>query len=158
MDDVILLNPTEEEDITQTREKMEARRERVKNAKKAKKNCNVTCTVTSAASEDAVTGIPEKLHTLPQAGSSKLAAGLKRKEDTSGPQPPQVGTSIKKSKIISAESSKSLSNGKVLKVTTPYSVSKDPNASETFKSLFTTHSTAAKQEKAHWVTYNPFYN
>lgn len=39
-----------------------------------------------------------------------------------------------------------------------YSVSKDPNATEVFKSLFTSHQTEKKQDRAHWITYNPFYN
>ncbi|XP_063990650.1 replication termination factor 2 [Diachasmimorpha longicaudata] len=39
-----------------------------------------------------------------------------------------------------------------------YSVAKDPTASEVLKSIFTTHKTASEQTRAHWVTYNPFYN
>ncbi|KAL0128344.1 hypothetical protein PUN28_003554 [Cardiocondyla obscurior] len=39
-----------------------------------------------------------------------------------------------------------------------YSVAKDPKATEVFKSIFTTHKSATEQDKAHWVTYNPFYN
>lgn len=39
-----------------------------------------------------------------------------------------------------------------------YSVAKDPKATEVFKSLFTSHKSASEQTKAHWVTYNPFYN
>lgn len=39
-----------------------------------------------------------------------------------------------------------------------YSVAKDPKASEVFKSIFTTHKSASDQDRAHWVTYNPFYN
>ncbi|KAJ8674080.1 hypothetical protein QAD02_005342 [Eretmocerus hayati] len=39
-----------------------------------------------------------------------------------------------------------------------YSVAQDPRASEVLKSIFTTHKTAAEQTRAHWVTYNPFYN
>lgn len=39
-----------------------------------------------------------------------------------------------------------------------YSVAKDPNASEVLKSIFTSHKSAAEQTRAHWVTYNPFYN
>jgi hypothetical protein len=39
-----------------------------------------------------------------------------------------------------------------------YSVAHDPNASEVLKSIFTTHKTASEQTRAHWVTYNPFYN
>jgi len=39
-----------------------------------------------------------------------------------------------------------------------YSIAKDPKTSEVFKSIFTTHKSAAQQDRAHWVTYNPFYN
>lgn len=39
-----------------------------------------------------------------------------------------------------------------------YSVAKDPHTSEVYKSLFTSHSTDKDQKRAHWVTYNPFYN
>lgn len=44
------------------------------------------------------------------------------------------------------------------KVKENYSVAKDPKASEVFKSIFTTHKSAADQDRAHWITYNPFYN
>ncbi|KAK2576462.1 hypothetical protein KPH14_005793 [Odynerus spinipes] len=39
-----------------------------------------------------------------------------------------------------------------------YSVAKDPKASEVFKSIFTSHKSAKDQDRAHWITYNPFYN
>lgn len=39
-----------------------------------------------------------------------------------------------------------------------YSVAKDPNATDVYKSLFTTHESEKDQQRAHWVTYNPFYN
>ncbi|XP_014212510.1 protein RTF2 homolog [Copidosoma floridanum] len=39
-----------------------------------------------------------------------------------------------------------------------YSVAQDPKASEVLKSIFTTHKSASEQTRAHWVTYNPFYN
>lgn len=38
-----------------------------------------------------------------------------------------------------------------------YSIAKDPTASETFKSLFTSHPNAKKQDNAHWITHNPCY-
>ncbi|KAI2806300.1 Protein RTF2 [Blomia tropicalis] len=44
------------------------------------------------------------------------------------------------------------------KASKKYSVSKDPNASETYKSLFTSHESAKNRPKAHWVTFNPCYN
>lgn len=39
-----------------------------------------------------------------------------------------------------------------------YSVAKDPKASLVYKSLFTSHESEKDQKRAHWVTYNPFYN
>jgi hypothetical protein len=39
-----------------------------------------------------------------------------------------------------------------------YSVAKDPGATEVYKSLFTSHDDEKSQDRAHWVTYNPFYN
>jgi len=37
------------------------------------------------------------------------------------------------------------------------SVQNDPNTSEVYKSLFTSHEKAKNQTKAHWVTFNPQY-
>lgn len=39
----------------------------------------------------------------------------------------------------------------------PKSIQKDPNASEAYKSLFSSHESAKRQAKAHWVTHNPLY-
>lgn len=47
---------------------------------------------------------------------------------------------------------------RVKKAKAEYSVAKDPNASDVYKSLFTTHKSEKEQNRAHWVTYNPFYN
>ncbi|XP_050456788.1 replication termination factor 2 [Cataglyphis hispanica] len=44
------------------------------------------------------------------------------------------------------------------KAKSDYSIAKDPKTSEVFKSIFTTHKSAADQDRAHWITYNPFYN
>lgn len=38
------------------------------------------------------------------------------------------------------------------------SVAKDPHKSDVYKSLFTSHASEQQQKRAHWVTYNPFYN
>lgn len=37
------------------------------------------------------------------------------------------------------------------------SIADDPNASEAYKSLFTSHETAKNKPKSNWVTYNPLY-
>ncbi|CAG9580986.1 unnamed protein product [Danaus chrysippus] len=39
-----------------------------------------------------------------------------------------------------------------------YSIAKDPQSSEVYKSIFTSHKSEKDQQRAHWVTYNPFYN
>ncbi|XP_066593291.1 replication termination factor 2 [Prorops nasuta] len=39
-----------------------------------------------------------------------------------------------------------------------YKIAQDPKASEVYKSIFTTHKSAVEKDKAHWITYNPFYN
>ncbi|CAH2049919.1 unnamed protein product, partial [Iphiclides podalirius] len=39
-----------------------------------------------------------------------------------------------------------------------YSIAKDPQSSEVYKSIFTSHQNDKNQQRAHWVTYNPFYN
>ncbi|KAI4469129.1 protein c20orf43 [Holotrichia oblita] len=44
------------------------------------------------------------------------------------------------------------------KIKSEYSVAKDPSVSDVYKSLFTTHKSEKEQNRAHWVTYNPFYN
>ncbi|KAF7275384.1 hypothetical protein GWI33_011803 [Rhynchophorus ferrugineus] len=75
------------------------------------------------------------------------------------------------SKKFKAESSSSLSkignviaSGKVTKpdemkkMTSEYSIAKDKKASDVYKSLFTSHKSEKEQNRAHWVTYNPFYN
>lgn len=72
----------------------------------------------------------------------------------------------KEQKVTSTEpSSSKTSNAKTSstslisdKLSKDYSISKDANASETYKSLFTTHESAKNRPKAHWVTFNPCYN
>lgn len=39
-----------------------------------------------------------------------------------------------------------------------FSVAEDKSKSEVYKSLFTSHKSEQDQSRAHWVTYNPFYN
>ncbi|KAI9560702.1 hypothetical protein GHT06_011652 [Daphnia sinensis] len=51
-----------------------------------------------------------------------------------------------------------LEDPSMAKTKASYSVAKDPEASDVYKSLFTTHAKAVNQTKGHWVTYNPFYN
>lgn len=57
-----------------------------------------------------------------------------------------------------AEGNLSMKTEDFKKTKSEYSVAKDPSASTVYKSLFTSSSKAQNQMKAHWITYNPFYN
>ncbi len=69
-------------------------------------------------------------------------------------QMPSTSKSTASNSNVKASSLSVLQN----KAAKDYSVSKDPTASEAYKSLFTTHESAKNKEKAHWVTFNPCYN
>lgn len=148
LSDIVSLNPVEESEIEALRAKMEVRRAKAKEGKKSKKAAKVPETFTS--SESTAT-------TAETNGSSSGSRKEKRKingelNGISGPSTAANG--MKKSKIGQVEEkSKSLS-----KISGNYSVASDPRASQTYKSLFTTSDKAKEQGKAHWVTYNPFYN
>lgn len=67
-------------------------------------------------------------------------------------------SSDSKTKIIKSSTVKS-STALLLpeKAKDSYSIADNPNVSETFKSLFTTHKSAKNQTKNNWVTFNPGY-
>lgn len=74
-----------------------------------------------------------------------------------------IGKKIKKEKqdnvpINKIKANKDVQDPAYKKSKEDYSVAQDPKASEVLKSIFTTHKSAAEQTRAHWVTYNPFYN
>lgn len=128
-EDVIILNGTDEE-VDALRVRMEARQARIKAEKKSKKNGKAESTVTIDV-EEKPNGTASTSKTDPKPSTSKL----KRPNDMKKIEDPM----FKKTKLN-------------------YSVAKDPKATEVFKSLFTSHKSAEKQTKAHWITYNPFYN
>jgi len=65
-----------------------------------------------------------------------------------------------------AGSSSSTSNANCRKLEDPiykkaklsHSIAKDQTATNVYKSLFTSHDDDKNQTRAHWITYNPFYN
>lgn len=127
------------------RTRMEARVARLKAEKKAKadkkaksKEATTTATVTSSSEKDAVEAGPSKPVTGGKPGSASLKPIIPNKRalisDKIGDDP-----TFKKSKQ-------------------DYSVAKDPKATAVYKSLFTSHDSEKDQKRAHWVTYNPFYN
>ncbi|XP_058819678.1 replication termination factor 2 [Topomyia yanbarensis] len=143
--DVIILNGTDE-DVDLMRTRMDARVARLKAEKKskaekkAKSKLEIPVAAVSASenTKDDVEAGPSKATTsgIPGCTSKKPTVLNKRAliSDKIGD-----GPLFKKSKL-------------------DYSVAKDPNATAVYKSLFTTHESEQDQKRAHWVTYNPFYN
>lgn len=131
-DDLILLNGNDEE-VEDLRKRMVERRGKAKDEKKRKRG---------KASSDEEKGRKEQRTTVdtqvPSTSKSSTANG----------------SSTSTSSNVKASSLSVLQN----KAAKDYSVSKDPNASEAYKSLFTTHESAKNKVKAHWVTFNPCYN
>lgn len=133
-DDIVVLNGTDDEVAVLTAQ-MEIRRARAKIDKKLKKRaCEATDDVGKKAKTDAAEAAKKV--------SSKMANGGPSTSGTAAKKP-DVGTATK---MILPE-----------KARQGYSIAKDPKTSEAFKSLFTTHSTAVNQPKAHWITHNPLF-
>lgn len=177
--DIVILNGNEEE-IALMEVKMEARNARRKAGKKdksAKKAAAATVTSTDIQ-RMSITGCPKDVQIKKELEDTNGVASTSAK--------PIVSTKIIKTELIKKEgsSSKGLGSGgvsvkeaqmralkrtaasealmdpeiKKLKDLSATSVSTDPKSSDVYKSLFTTHKSAHEQERAHWVTYNPFYN
>ncbi|EDW12705.1 replication termination factor 2 [Drosophila mojavensis] len=142
VEDVIVLNGNDE-DLELMKVKSEMREAKRKSAKKDKKNSKKTETEASvkaeAKDEPASTskGVEKPTTTSSSSTSHKLkiVANPKRLGAVNAMQDPEL---------------------KRLK--TDFSVAKDPKATDVYKSLFTSHKTDKEQERAHWITYNPFYN
>ncbi|CAH0387218.1 unnamed protein product [Bemisia tabaci] len=135
-DDVVILNASDE-DLTRMSDRLETRQARLKAEKKDKK------LKLKEGMGDASTS---------QNGKKPVAT-------TSHPNDPKDAKSDQaKVGEKRATSIKELVDPAFKKAKSEYSVSKDPNATDVYKSLFTTSSKAQNQTKAHWITYNPFYN
>lgn len=138
-DDIIVLNGTKE-DVEVLRKRMEERRLRAKLEKKTKKPKAAESVSKAAVSED-----------LP--GPSNIKSG-KAKEP---------GPEAREKKAPSAPRSAAANGAASGKVGKPPSAAPkrsiaDSEESETYKSLFTTHSSAkrSKEESAHWVTHTSY--
>ncbi|CAD7078832.1 unnamed protein product [Hermetia illucens] len=133
--DVVILNGTDEE-VDLMRVKMEARVARRKAAKKEKSS-------TKNKSDSA------------EPSTSKATIDDTIKVDTNTTA---LGKPAKSKVVLPAKRVGTLEDPAIKKLKTEYSVAKDPKATDVYKSLFTTHKSEQEQSRAHWVTYNPFYN
>ncbi|KAM6147720.1 replication termination factor 2 isoform 2-T2 [Erethizon dorsatum] len=136
-DDIITLNGTKE-DVEVLRRRMDERRLRAKQEKKTKKPKAAESVSKADTSED-----------LP--GPSKIKSG---KAEDPGPETREKkSTSAPRSAVSGASSKAAKPPGGPLKRSIA-----DSEESETYKSLFTTHSSAkrSKEESAHWVTHTSY--
>jgi len=138
-EDIVTVNP-EEEELDYMNSKMIARRARVKALKKAAKDAkrkadgDFKVPVLAGASSTTVP-VPEDKEGLSAAKKPKpeeLSAFKDQKKKTNDP------TKVKSSKAKSVQD--------------------DPNASEVYKKLFSSHKTALNQKQGNWVTFDPRYN
>lgn len=156
--DVIVLNASDE-DLELMKVKMEMREAKKKANKKEKKD--------KKSKEDKQQNgvkeeepINEKSETC-TASTSKSSAVVSNEHNTAIKTAPL--TSTLKPKIVAnpkrlGATTGALEDPEMKRLKTDYSVAKDPKASDVYKSLFTSHKSEKEQTRAHWVTYNPFYN
>lgn len=162
--DVIILNGNAE-DVALMETRMASRVARLmaeKKDKKSKIKKEVIETVTSETTEKPGTSSISAAKT-----SIKTSVGIKIEPNTSSSAATSSRTLSKTSIIanpMNQQNKRALISDKIShdpefkKSKKDYEVSKDPKATEIYKSLFTSHESETNQERAHWVTYNPFYN
>ncbi|XP_011195024.2 replication termination factor 2 [Zeugodacus cucurbitae] len=155
VEDVVVLNGSEE-DMELMQAKMEIRYVKRKAGKKDKKDQKVSDTKKSEKFS--------KSDGEERKQNSKIAEKLEKreKEDDNTPSTSKSSTiaSSKQNAHLkrSVAAEDALEDPELKRLKNNYSVAKDPKASDVYKSLFTTHKSEKEQSRAHWVTYNPFYN
>jgi len=152
-EDVVILNPEgDDADLMATR--LEARQARTKLEKKLKKAVKLEPVEETNGKEET----NEKEETL--ASNPSVAAV---KTEPTDKKVPAVNGKLASKLAKAGTSQKRPTDTKIedpdfKKAKGSYSVAKDPDASDVYKSLFTSHQKAQTQTRAHWITYNPFYN
>ncbi|CAK1601619.1 unnamed protein product [Parnassius mnemosyne] len=164
--DIVVLNGTDE-DIELLKEKMTIRianrkSKKIKTEKLEKGTAVKTETVTSENS----TEMPSTSGTEIKEEKDKQEAGsspaVKKEMDTIPLSLPKFNPN-KQTRGHFGSSKRAHPTGLVedpsyKKTKKEYSIAKDPQSSEVYKSIFTSHKSDKDQQRAHWVTYNPFYN
>lgn len=135
-EDIVILNGTTEEDINLMKARMEIRQAKNKKNKDKKKVKIEPVTPNKRLGINSEETVPKKMKIEPVACS---AASLSK-----------IGNVISAGKVTKPE--------EVRKMTSEYSIAQDNKATDVYKSLFTSHKSEKEQNRAHWITYNPFYN
>ncbi|CAH0405604.1 unnamed protein product [Chilo suppressalis] len=168
--DVVVLNGTDE-DLEKLREKMTIRVATRKSGKKSKVNKSEKAEIeisnteapSTSASEPSTSGIKTekdiKQEAEPEAGPSQAT---KHEIDTIPLSLPKYNPNKQTRGHFGsskrAHPTQLIEDPSYKKTKKDYSIAKDPQSSEVYKSLFTSHKNDKDQQRAHWVTYNPFYN
>ncbi|XP_077296312.1 replication termination factor 2 [Arctopsyche grandis] len=143
--DVVVINGAEDE-IPLMQTNMEIRQTKLKEKKKNKSKAEPK---------------PVEVPVNEEASSSTSNFAVPKINDTKTVKP-TTGKDSESSKIVKSgkrpANSKDMQDPVYKKTKDDYSVAKDPKATDVFKSLFTTHRSEKDQKRAHWITYNPFYN
>ncbi|XP_050084653.1 replication termination factor 2 [Anopheles aquasalis] len=149
-DDIIILNGSEEE-VGQMHSKLQARdarlklEKKIKSEKRMKSASTSTFTLAGSSTSRATSSSSDNTHANLTTNNEEICKTV------------AIGrpTTLNKRALISDK----IGEDPVYKKSKDdYSVAKDPKASKVYKSLFTSHESEKDQKRAHWVTYNPFYN
>lgn len=168
-EDIIILNGSEEE-VDGLRVRLEARQARAKAEKKAKSDAKKKLKAEAAevldsevpsepaASQSSIAGASVPKGNL-SSGTAKLSSNTKLiPSAAAGSSKMTIGTNSKPLPGEKRSATDKFNDPAFKKSRESYKVAADPKASEVFKSLFTSHKSHESQTRAHWVTYNPFYN
>ena len=157
VEDVIVLNGNEE-DVELAEAKMEMRAAKRKAGKKDKKEKKQKSpeklAVVKQENENELTNMEDNQPTT----SKAAAVTTQTKTATSNGMTKKSAKIVANPKRLGAANDDAMQDPELKRLKTDYCVSKDPKATDVYKSLFTSHKSEKDQERAHWVTYNPFYN
>ncbi|XP_039952116.1 replication termination factor 2 isoform X1 [Bactrocera tryoni] len=153
VEDVVVLNGSEE-DLELMQAKMEIRNIKRKSSKKDKKSQNISDKSNVGKLSIEETFNDEKKQDFEKGQKCKKIEYLNDNTPSTSKSLTIVPKKLKRSVV--AENA--LEDPELKRLKNDYSVAKDPKASDVYKSLFTTHRSEKEQSRAHWVTYNPFYN
>ncbi|CAG2054017.1 unnamed protein product, partial [Timema podura] len=159
-DDIIIMN-AEGDDLELMKTRLEARQARLRAEKKNKCEAKRRNKIAEQPIETAVSESNNSTETNKPGDTSQMnECNASTKKGASTVSVKAISKLIGNKSEMAAKrpSHGDISDPQFKKTKGSYSVSSDPRATEVFKSLFTTHKRARDQTKAHWVTYNPFYN
>ncbi|XP_030754019.1 replication termination factor 2-like [Sitophilus oryzae] len=145
-DDIVIMNGTTDEDMILMKQRMEVRQAKNKKNKEKKKIKVEPSTSGLAECKDkTIKGTKRSVTSKADDLSKRLKTGPSNSMSLS-----KIGNVIASGKAIKPE--------EIKKMASSYSIANDKKATDVYKSLFTTHKSEKEQDRAHWITYNPFYN